>query len=173
MTAYSQFDTLRIRTLNAVAGNQPADFVHAIVDLDPPLLERVAVADRDGLVLQRLAVDGDAVRRAGLVLPAIAAADGPLLVVEDVEARLSGRDRSRWATSGMPSFFTSGNTAALIGAIRGWNFITTRSCILPFSSGSLVFGVGLAEEGQRGPIGAGRRLDHVRHVNRSLVRSSR
>ena len=42
------------------------------------LFERVAVADGDGLILQRLAVDGDAVRRAGFVLPTIAATNGAL-----------------------------------------------------------------------------------------------
>jgi hypothetical protein len=49
------------------------------------LLQRVAVADRYRLVLQRLAVDGQAVRRAGLILPPIATADRSLVVVEDVK----------------------------------------------------------------------------------------
>ena len=40
------------------------------------------------------------------------------------------------AISGMPSFFTSGSTAALIGAKRGWNFNKVRLCILPCSSGA-------------------------------------
>ena len=37
----------------------------------------------------------------------------------------------------MPSLLTSGKIAALIGASRGWNFITSRSSMLPFASGSL------------------------------------
>ena len=54
----------------------PLDFRGAVFLVDPPLLERVAVADRDGAVVQRLAVDRDAERRADLVLAAVAAADG-------------------------------------------------------------------------------------------------
>ena len=63
----------------------------------------------------------------------------------------------------MPSFFTSGNTAALTGASRGCSRRNTRSRGLPFSSGTLSSLIRLAQEGQRRPIGAGRRLDHVRH----------
>ena len=36
----------------------------------------------------------------------------------------------------MPSFLTNGNTAALIGASRGWSFRNTRLVGLPFSSGA-------------------------------------
>src|SRR5439155_804379 len=50
-----------------------------------PLLGGVAVANGDGIVLQGLAVDGDAKRSAGLVLATIAAADGAFVVVKDVE----------------------------------------------------------------------------------------
>src|SRR5918999_4519560 len=45
------------------------------------LLERVAVAQGHRAVLERPTVDGYAPRRADLVLSAIAAADGPALVV--------------------------------------------------------------------------------------------
>ena len=62
----------------------------------------------------------------------------------------------------MPSFLTSGKTAALIGASRGWSFSNTRFVRLAVLVGRLVLVVGLAEERQRGPIGAGRGLDHVR-----------
>src|SRR5690349_18737902 len=50
-----------------------------------PLLGRVAVADGDGVVLQGLAVNGDAEGSAGFVLAAITAADGAFIVVKDVE----------------------------------------------------------------------------------------
>ena len=62
----------------------------------------------------------------------------------------------------MPSFFTSGNTAAFTGAIRGWNFITRAGLHVALVVGGLVLVVRLAEEGQRRPVGPGRRLDHVR-----------
>ena len=62
----------------------------------------------------------------------------------------------------MPSFLTSGKTAALIGASRGWSFSNSRLVALPFSSGRFVFLIRLAEKGQRRPIGPGRGLDHVR-----------
>src|ERR1017187_4727048 len=51
---------------------------------DPPLAATVAIANRHGFVRQRLAVHGDAERSSGLVLPAIPAADGSLLVVRDI-----------------------------------------------------------------------------------------
>ena len=51
------------------------------VDRDALLRERVAVAQGDGAVLERLVVDGDAVGRADLVLAAVALADRAALVV--------------------------------------------------------------------------------------------
>src|SRR4051812_21395268 len=55
---------------------QPSrQLVGQLVDLDPRLVEGVAVAQRDGVVLERLVVDRDAPRRADLVLAAVALAD--------------------------------------------------------------------------------------------------
>ena len=48
---------------------------------DAPLAATVAIADRDGLVGQALAVDGDAKGRARFILPAIPPADRPFFVV--------------------------------------------------------------------------------------------
>src|SRR5437667_12753051 len=48
------------------------------------LLQRVPVAYRHGAVLRGLAVDGDAERRPGLVLTAVAPSDRAPVVVEDV-----------------------------------------------------------------------------------------
>ena len=50
-------------------------------DRDPLLRERVAVADRDRVVLERLLVDRERVRRADLVLAAVAPADLARVVV--------------------------------------------------------------------------------------------
>src|ERR1044072_278479 len=55
-----------------------------LVDRDPLLGHAVALADGDRVVLQRVEVDGDAERRADLVLPAVAAADGARVVEVDV-----------------------------------------------------------------------------------------
>ena len=66
-----------------------SSFAHA------PLPQRVAVADGHGAVRERLAVDGDAERRAHLVLTAIAAAHGPLLVVKHGQVRLRASCRFR------------------------------------------------------------------------------
>src|SRR5436309_5219358 len=52
-----------------------------LVDRDPRLLERVAVAQRDGAVLERLVVDGHAPRRPDLVLSPVALADRAARVV--------------------------------------------------------------------------------------------
>src|SRR5918911_1628833 len=51
------------------------------VDRDALLLERVAVAQRDGAVLDRLVVDRDRERRADLVLAPVAPADRTAVVV--------------------------------------------------------------------------------------------
>src|SRR5512139_3575873 len=56
------------------------------VEPDPGLLHGVALADRDCLVLEGVEVDGDAERRADLVLPAVAPADGAGVVELDVPA---------------------------------------------------------------------------------------
>src|SRR5512132_2408292 len=50
-------------------------------DGDPLLGQRVAVAERDGVVLERLVIDGDAVGRADLVLAAVPLADRAAVVV--------------------------------------------------------------------------------------------
>src|SRR4051794_10591699 len=61
-----------------------------VVDFDAPLLEGVAVAEGDGAVGESLAINGDAVRGADFILAGIAAADGPLFIVKDVEVGLQG-----------------------------------------------------------------------------------
>src|SRR5882672_11420783 len=58
---------------------------HELGDRDAGLRHRVALADRDLLVLERLEVDGDAERRADLVLPPVAPPDGLRLVVRGHE----------------------------------------------------------------------------------------
>src|SRR3954451_9771009 len=56
-------------------------------DRHADLLERIAVAHRHGIVLERLVVDGDRPRRPDLVLPAVAAADRATRVDLDLEVR--------------------------------------------------------------------------------------
>src|SRR6266699_2184435 len=51
------------------------DVAHELGRGDAHLLQRIAVADRDRLILRRLAVDRDAEGSAGLILAAIAPAD--------------------------------------------------------------------------------------------------
>src|SRR5262249_39840094 len=75
------------RQLDALAGFASAELDASVrrqevgevgrkgVDADALLLHRVALANRDRLVVQRVEVDGDAERRADLVLAAVAAAD--------------------------------------------------------------------------------------------------
>src|SRR5262249_19849246 len=50
---------------------------------DAPLTATVAIADRDGIVGQGLAVDGDAEWRSSFILSAITPADGSLFVVRN------------------------------------------------------------------------------------------
>src|SRR5690349_19954935 len=58
-----------------------------LVERDPLLLHRVAVAHRRRVVLERVEVDGDAVRRADLVLPPVAPADRARVVEVGVPAQ--------------------------------------------------------------------------------------
>src|SRR5665647_3176839 len=58
-----------------------------LVEGDPLLRHRVPLADRHGLVVEGVEVDGHAERRADLVLTAVAATDGLGLVVVDVPDR--------------------------------------------------------------------------------------
>ena len=59
-----------------------------VVDGEPDLFRRVAVADGDGVVVQGVEVDGDAEGRADLVLAAVASSDGARDVPLDVVALL-------------------------------------------------------------------------------------
>ena len=52
------------------------------------LFQRVAISDCHRLVIERLSVNGQAVRRAGFVLAAIAPPDGARVVEENVEIAL-------------------------------------------------------------------------------------
>ena len=64
------------------------------------------------------------------------------------------------AISGIPSFFTSGKTAALIGASGGCSPSTVR----PRLALDLLLAVRVHEHRERRAVGADRRLDDVRHV---------
>src|SRR6185436_9537062 len=131
--------------------------------------ERVAIADRDGLVLRGLAIDRDAERRAGLVLTTVTAADRSAVVVEHIEVlaqivvnlvrelrhavlvderedgRLERRDRRL-------EFENDARFAAL----------------RRFFAAHFFFAVRVTQHYERGAIGAGRRLDDVRE--KPLVR---
>ncbi len=63
----------------------------------------------------------------------------------------------------MPSFFTSGKTAALIGA-ESWMQLHHRAGLqFAVFVRCLVLGERLAQEGKHATVGPGGRLDHVRH----------
>src|SRR5689334_10763605 len=73
-----------LRRRDRPAFQEVADRLHDAARGDPPLAAAIAVAEGDRPVGGRLAVDGDAQRRPRLVLPAVSAADRPLLIQEDV-----------------------------------------------------------------------------------------
>ena len=123
------------------------------------LLERVAVAQRDGVVLHRLAVDGDAPRRADLVLAAVALADRAALVELGRHQRCAAPRRSRAPSRACPSRDTSGSTATLTGASRG-----CRRSTRALAARHLLLVVGVDHERERAAVRAGRGLDHVRDV---------
>ena len=65
--------------------DQTAECGLSLVNWHTPLHAAVAISEGHGVVLQALAIHGDAERRAGLVLPAITATHSPLFVVEHGE----------------------------------------------------------------------------------------
>ena len=71
-------------------GYAGGDFADAVVDFDSPLFECIAVADCYRAVLKCLCIDGDAIRCAYFILPAISPTDGRFLIVEHIELLLEG-----------------------------------------------------------------------------------
>ena len=59
-------------------------FGFAIRERTSPLLEAVAIADGDRVVAEGLAVDGDAERRAYLILATVAATHGAFFIVKHI-----------------------------------------------------------------------------------------
>ncbi len=108
---------------------------------------------------QRIPVDRDAERRSRLVHAPVPPADGAAVVVEARRTVAEDRGTASVATSGMPSFFTSGNTPALIGATGGMQ---------PQHDAGLAFDflltIGIDQQRQRHPVGAGGRLHDVRQI---------
>jgi hypothetical protein len=78
-----------------------------LVQADPLLGHRVPLADRHGLVVQGLEVDGHAVGRADLVLPAVAAAD----LAHD---RLTGR--AAWRIGGLGQTILDAGPAPVVAS---------------------------------------------------------
>ena len=112
-----------VQGLRSSSASRAAD----LPDREPLLGERVAVADRDGVVRERLLVDRERERRADLVLAAVAAADrAALVVLDDVRGAQLLVQRARLPTIA-ESFAISGRTAAFTGAIAGWSRSTVRS----------------------------------------------
>src|SRR5690606_12416292 len=113
---------------------------------------------RDRVVRQRVAVDGDAIRRAGLVLASITPADRALLVVKDVEALLERRvDRERLLRH------------AVLLDERKDRGLDRRETRMQLQHGAglatdLVLAIRVAEERERSAVRARRRLDDVRQV---------
>ena len=100
------------------------------------LRHRVAVAHRDGAVLERVEVDRDAERRADLVLAAVAAADRAGVVEVDVPARRAASAATSRAIGESCSLRDSGSTATLTGARRGSSLSTVRVSVPPFAFGT-------------------------------------
>ena len=105
--------------------------------------------------VRRLAVDGDAERRPRLVLAAIAAADRPLLVEEDVEVPLQVAV-DRLGHLGHAVLLDQREDGRLDRGEPGVELQDGAGL-----AADLVLGVRLAEERQRRAVGAGRGLDDV------------
>ena len=122
--------------------------------------ERVAVADRDRVVLERLLVDRERPRRADLVLAAVALADRGRVVV-------LGRHHAPQLLVQRPRLARPCPRPCRSAAAR-------RPSPAPCADGSrstvrmlardLLLVVGVDQERERGAVGARGRLDHVRDV---------
>src|SRR3954463_14180396 len=128
-------------------------------DGDPLLRERVAVAQRDGVVLERLVVDGDAVGRADLVLPAVALADRAALVVLALEPGALERRVDLARALRMALLAQQREHRDLDRRERG---VELEHCARVAADVVLV--VGVAQEREHRAPDAGGRLDHVRDV---------
>src|SRR5436190_2966754 len=138
--------------------HSPLELIGQLVDRDALLPERVAVADGDRAVLQRLVVDRDRERRADLVLAPVATADRAALVV------------LRGHTLAHRRVHLAGDLRLAVLAHQGQDGDLHRRELRmqPQQRArltlDLLFVVGVDEEGERGAVRAGRRLDHMRHV---------
>ena len=134
-------------------------FIHDLIKLadgNPPLLHGVSIANSDAVILQGLEVNCDTERYSHFISSAVATAhcstDVQLTVIPRSKAQKANHQTicstpmldvthylflsAPWISSALSMmaglFFTRGNTAALMGATRRFNFNTVR--ISPLSS---------------------------------------
>ena len=141
------------------AGGQPgrdARQRHAL------LRHRVALADRDGVVVEGLEVDGDAERRADLVLPAVAPADRAWRRRTRRSSACAARRRGRGPSATVGSLRDSGSTAALTGASRGSSRSTVRLSTPPLALGASSSSYASTRNAISERVRPGGRLDDVR-----------
>src|SRR5450756_1992357 len=126
-----------------------------LLDRNSDLLHGVSVSDGNRPVLQALKVDGNAVGRADLVLPAVTPADALSVVVHRHQERAYER-------LGLPGQL---DTIGLTGERQESNLYGRQILVEPEHHADLVlvrlFVVGIYQESQGGAVGASRRLDHV------------
>ena len=144
-------------------GEAGGEVVLHLVQGHPLLGHRVALADGDRLVVQGVEVDGDAVRRADLVLATVAAADRLGVVEVGVPAARGARPRD-----------PAPSAKRLVAGQRQHRDLDRRqprvepqhgALVHPaLGVGGLVLDVGLDQERHQRAGQTGRGLDHVRHV---------
>src|SRR5689334_11188278 len=128
------------------------------LDRDADLLQGVAVAEGDGVVVHRLVVDGDAPGGADLVLAAVALADRAALVELGGEAAAQVLEE----LTGLLRHPLLGDQREDGDLDRGQARVQAQDGALPALH--LLDLVGVDEEGEGGAVGTGGRLDHVRDV---------
>ena len=107
-----------------------------LVERDALLRHGVAVAHRDGAVVERVEVDRDAERRADLVLTTVAAADRAGVVEVDRSSEPRRVSATSRASGDSCSLRDSGSTATLTGARRGSSLSTVRVSVPPLAFGT-------------------------------------
>ena len=106
------------------------------VERDALLRHRVALAHGDGVVVEGVEVDGDAERRADLVLAAVALADAPACRRTRRSSAGAARAARSRAFGERSALRDSGSTATLTGARRRSSRSTVRFSITPLALGA-------------------------------------
>ena len=153
----------RIATSHRSAADQSlGEVARQLVEADPLLRHRVALAHGGGMVVQAVEVDRHAVRRTDLVLPAVPPPDRTGVVEVDVPVLTQLSLPAPSPSGDRSALRDSGSTATLTGASRGSRRSTVRLSTPPLALGASSSAYAVDQERHQRSSQTRRRLDHVR-----------